>query len=63
MEHLPSITWSEVATKSDLEQLGNTLRTELRADFLEQMNRQIKRMVTFAAAWSSLLITVVRFLP
>ena len=51
-----------------------TIRTELRsemqvgfatlrADFVEGTNRQIKWMVTFAAAWSSLLVTVVRLLP
>ena len=42
------------------------LRTEmqaLRADFVDGTNRQIKWLVTFAAAWSSLLVTVVRFLP
>ena len=42
------------------------LRTEmqaLRADFVEGTNRQIKWLVTFAAAWSSLLVTVVRLLP
>jgi hypothetical protein len=51
-----------------------TLRTELRsemhvgfatlrADFVEGTNRQIKWMVTFAAAWSSLLVAVVRLIP
>ena len=42
------------------------LRTEmqaLRADFVEGTNRQIRWLVTFAAAWSSLLVTVVRLLP
>ena len=42
------------------------LRTEmqaLRADFVDGTNRQIKWLVAFAAAWSSLLVTVVRFLP
>ena len=47
-----------------------TLRAELqtssaglRADFTEQTNRQIKWLVTFAAAWTSLLVTLVRFIP
>ena len=43
-----------------------TLRVEmqtLRADFTEQLNRQIKWLVTFAAAWTSLLVTLVRLIP
>lgn len=70
MAHLPPVTWNEVATKDDLTTLGTTLRSEmqvgfatLRADFVEGTNRQIKWMVTFAAAWSSLLVTVVRLIP
>jgi hypothetical protein len=70
MAHLPPVTWNEVATKDDLNALGTslraemqTLRAELRADFTEGMNRQIKWLVTFAAAWSSLLVTLVRLIP
>jgi hypothetical protein len=40
-----------------------TMRAELHADFVDATNRQIKWLVTFAAAWSSLLVTVVRLLP
>ncbi|MCB0968600.1 MAG: hypothetical protein KDB37_17345 [Ilumatobacter sp.] len=63
MAHLPPVTWNEVATKDDVDQLGKTLRLEMRAEFAEQMNRQIKWMVTFAAAWSSLLVAAVRLIP
>ena len=59
MAHLPPVTWNEVATKDDLD----TLALRLRADFVEATNRQIKWLVTFAAAWTSLLVTLVRFIP
>ncbi|HSH11463.1 MAG TPA: hypothetical protein VLA10_06720 [Ilumatobacter sp.] len=56
--------------RSEMHAMGTELRSEmhvgfatLRADFVEGTNRQIKWMVTFAAAWSSLLVTVVRLLP
>jgi hypothetical protein len=32
----------------------------LRAEMVEGVNRQIKWLVTFAAAWTSLLLAVVR---
>jgi hypothetical protein len=46
------------------------LRTEmqvgfatLRADFVEGTNRHIKWLVTFAAAWTSVLVAAVRLVP
>ena len=39
------------------------LRTELadlRTEFVEATNRQIKWLVTFAAAWTTVLVTLVR---
>ncbi len=63
--------------RSEMHSMGSELRTEMqvgfadlrtemasmRADFIDGTNRQIKWLVTFAAAWSSLLVTVVRFMP
>jgi hypothetical protein len=39
------------------------MRSDLRAEFVEGTNRQIKWLVTFAAVWSSLLVTVVQLIP
>ncbi len=63
MAHLPPVTWNEVATKSDLDALGERLTDRLRAEFVEAMNRQIKWLVTFAAAWTTVLVTLVRIIP
>jgi hypothetical protein len=56
--------------RSEMQTIRTELRSEmhvgfatLRADFVEGTNRQIKWMVTFAAAWSSLLVAVVRLIP
>jgi hypothetical protein len=61
---------SEVAVRAhvdaSVERLGMELRSEmqqLRTEFVEATNRQIKWLVTFAAAWTSLLVTVVRLIP
>lgn len=52
--------------RSDIEAMGAELRGEmqvgfagLRTEFIEGTNRQIKWLVTFAAVWSSLLVTIV----
>ncbi|MDW3214992.1 MAG: hypothetical protein R8G01_13395 [Ilumatobacteraceae bacterium] len=65
---------SEVAVRAhvdaSVERLGTELRSEmhvlgadLRREFVEATNRQIKWLVTFAAAWTSVLVTVVRLVP
>ena len=66
MAHLPPVTWNEVATKSDVRQEIAVLRSEmhvgfadLRTEMVNGTNRLIKWMVTFVAAWSSLLIGAV----
>ncbi len=70
MAHLPPATLSDVATKDDVRHEISILRSEmhvgfadLRTEIADAMTRQIKWMVTFAAAWSSLLIAVVRVIP
>lgn len=45
--------------KADIHVLG----AELRAEMLSGFNRQIKWLVTFGVAWSSLLIAITRFTP
>ena len=44
--------------RSEMQVLGSNMRTE----FVEATNRQIKWLVTFAAAWTSLLVTVGRLI-
>ena len=69
MAHLPPVTWNQLASKSDLEQVRTSLSAEmsvgfanLRADMVDGVNRQIKWLVTFAAAWTSLLLGVMQLL-
>ena len=61
---------SEVAVRAhvdaSVERLGMQLRSEmqqLRTEFVEATNRQIEWLVTFAAAWTTVLVTVVRLIP
>jgi hypothetical protein len=56
--------------RTEMQMLRTELRSEiqvatltLRAEFVEASSRQIKWLVTFAAAWSTLLVTAVRLLP
>ena len=56
--------------RAEMQVLGSELRTEmhtgfatLRTEFVEATNRQIKWLVTFAAAWTTVLVTLVRHIP
>lgn len=68
MAHRPPVTWNQVAAKDDLDKLTTRAELEVGCSSLwgrahRGTNQQIKWLVTFAAAWSSLLVTVVRLLP
>jgi hypothetical protein len=63
MAHLSPVTWNDVATKADVDAARDRLTDRLRAEFVDAMNRQIKWLVTFAAAWTTVLVTLVRLIP
>ncbi len=68
MAHLPPVTWNDVATKDDLDKLATRSEmqvgfAELRTEMAQGTNRQLKWLVTFAAAWSTLLLAAVQLLP
>jgi hypothetical protein len=63
MAHLSPVTWNDVATKADVDAACDRLTDRLRAEFVDAMNRQIKWLVTFAAAWTTVLVTLVRLIP
>ena len=56
--------------RAEMRTMGTELRSEmqtgfatLRTEFVEGTNRQIKWMITFAAGWTTLLVTLVRLIP
>ncbi len=56
--------------RSEMQTIRTELRSEmqtgfatLRTEFVEGTNRQIKWMITFAAGWTTLLVTLVRLIP
>lgn len=50
-------------TRTELRSEMQTGFATLRGEFIEGTNRQIKWMVTFAAGWTTLLVTLVRLIP
>ena len=58
-----------VSIDAAIERLGielraekQALRSDLRAEFIDAMNRQIKWLVGFAAVWTTVLVTAVRLI-
>ena len=56
--------------RTEMHTMGAEMRTEmqvgfatLRADLIERTNSQIKWLVTFAAAWTTVLVAAVRLIP
>ena len=52
--------------RSDMQTMHSEMHVgfaNLRADFVEASSRQLKWLVAFAAGWTSLLVTLVRFMP
>jgi hypothetical protein len=60
----------ETNLRAEVQVMGTNLRSEmqtgfatLRTEFVEGVDRQIKWLVTFAAAWTTVLVAVVRLVP
>lgn len=66
MTHLQPVTWSDVATKRDIDHAVDVLRADLRGEFRSELHQAIAQqtrwLVTFMVAWSTVVIAAVRLL-
>ena len=62
MAHLPPVTWNDVTTKDDLRVLEAVMRSDVRTEISQAIERQIRWMVTFNTVLAALTLTAARLL-
>jgi hypothetical protein len=60
--HLPPVTWQDVTTEADVDAACDRLGNQLRTEFSQAMERQIRWMVTFDTALAAVILAAARLL-